>query len=253
MTLVTRLGVALLTVLGLAPETWFDDYDYVPIAKVVRRCTEDKVVALTFDDGPYLYTNKAVEILNQNGAKGTFFVNGLNFGCIYDATSADALKNAYDHGHQVASHTWSHKDLTTLSDAQAEQEFSKVNEAIERITGARVAFTRPPYGNFNNATRQIAGNLGHTLVNWDLDSGDSTNKTLAEQKAQYDAVVSDQLNNALSLQHDVHKDSVYEVLPYAIAKLKGAGYKLVTVAECIGKDPYQNVGEPQKRSPSWQC
>lgn len=72
-------------------------------------------------------------------------VDGRNFGCIYDATSAASLKNAYDHGHQVASHTWSHKDLTTLSDAQgmstslsrnnsldadacaAEQEFSKVN------------------------------------------------------------------------------------------------------------------------------
>lgn len=252
------LSVALLTILGLA----FDALVGVhaapsprapALARVVTSCTKSKVAALTFDDGPYDFTNKAVDILNKNGAKGTFFVNGNNWRCIYDQSSVDALKNAYSKGHQVASHTWAHKDLSTLSRDEVEEEMTRSHVAIERITGASVAFMRPPYGNYNNNVRQVAEDLGETVVIWDLDSGDSTGKSVDQQKAQYSAVASNKPNNVLSLQHDVHRESIYEVLPYAIDQLKGAGYRLVTLAECLGEAPYQNVGQAQSRTSDWHC
>ncbi len=93
---------------------------------------------------------------------------------------------------------------------------------------------------------------------------------MEQQKAQYSDVASRKPKNVLSLQHDVKStffvlgsgkfvadwdpafsgDTVYQVLPYAIQQLKGAGYKLVTLAECVGEAPYQHVGPPQSRTVS---
>src|SRR5947209_13775477 len=84
--------------------------------KVVHQCVNPNAVAITFDDGPYKYTQNIVDQFNAAGANVTFFVNGLNYGCIYDY--AGALQNAYRSGHQIASHTWSHPDLTTLTNDQ---------------------------------------------------------------------------------------------------------------------------------------
>ncbi|KAH9483589.1 putative peptidoglycan-N-acetylglucosamine deacetylase [Psilocybe cubensis] len=61
-----------------------------------------------------------VNALDAAGAKGTFFVNGNNWGCIYDQANVDRVKYAYNHGHQLASHTWAHKDLNTLTWDQSE-------------------------------------------------------------------------------------------------------------------------------------
>ncbi|KAG8682463.1 Carbohydrate esterase 4 protein [Ceratobasidium sp. 395] len=83
-------------------------------AQVVTKCSKPNTVALTFDDGPYWYVYDISKALVAAGAKGTFFFNGNNFGCIYDADNMKRVKYAYDKGHQVASHTWAHKDLATV-------------------------------------------------------------------------------------------------------------------------------------------
>ncbi|KAF9450766.1 carbohydrate esterase family 4 protein [Macrolepiota fuliginosa MF-IS2] len=223
------------------------------LAKVVRSCTQPKVAALTFDDGPFMYTRDAVSILNKYGAKGTFFVNGKNWGCIYDTASVDTLRNTLANGHQVASHTWAHKDLTTLSRPEVVDEMTKSHVAIQRITGVNVAYMRPPFGYYNNQVREVAASLGETIVTWDFDSGDSTGKSVQQQKDQYHQVASQKPNSVLSLQHDVHETSVHQVLEYAIQQLQGAGYELVTLAECLGAQPYHNVGKPESRTSDWHC
>ncbi|RXW23907.1 hypothetical protein EST38_g1953 [Candolleomyces aberdarensis] len=138
-------------------------------AQVVTRCTVPGTAALTFDDGPYQYMYDITATLKKSNATATFFFNGNNYGCIYDPDNVKRVKHAYDQGHQIASHTWSHADLTTLSWDKLSSEMQKLDQAIERITGAVPAFIRPPYGNHNDRVLQVAAGRKQTIVLWDLE------------------------------------------------------------------------------------
>ncbi|KAF9036289.1 carbohydrate esterase family 4 protein [Panaeolus papilionaceus] len=224
-----------------------------PKAQVIRSCTVPGTAALTFDDGPYIFTKEAVDKLDAVGAKGTFFVNGHNWGCIYDEQYAANLKYAYDRGHQIASHTWAHADLSTLSREEINTEMARTEDAIRKITGASVAYTRPPYGNYNDQVLEVAAARQQDIVYWDFDSGDSVGASAEQQKANYDEVISRHPPTIMSLQHDVHETSIRSTLPYAIQKLQAADYKLVTLSECLGTSPYLKVAEPSPRDGSWTC
>ena len=183
-------------------------------------------------------------------------------GCIYDDEDVKRVKFAYNQGHMVASHTWAHKDLTTLSSEDINSEMSRVEDALDRIIGVRPAFTRPPYGNYNDLVRKVAKARGQKLVTWDFDSGDSTGSTPAQSKAAYDKVAKQHPSTILALNHETYgayidyifdllsqilivESTAHIVIPYAIKLLKAKGYKLVTLAECLSMDPYQSVSTPK--------
>ncbi|KIJ95544.1 carbohydrate esterase family 4 protein [Laccaria amethystina LaAM-08-1] len=236
-------------------------------AQIVSHCTVPNTVALTFDDGPFLYLRDIVDILKAAGAAGTFFFNGRNWGCIYDQKSIDNVLYAYNNGMQIATHTWSHAHLKSLTQAQ---------EAIEHITGALPAFMRPPYGEYNDVVLEVAASRGQSVVIWDFEnsaygypysSGDTTGAPPVAQMANYDALVARRPNTTLSLEHEVNPPrkwllsttpllnvdvpQSHQVVPYAVHKLQSAGYRLVTVAECIGLPPYQRVSDAKAQpSPS---
>lgn len=220
-------------------------------AQVVYSCTEPNTAALTFDDGPYYYMYDISKQLVAAGAKGTFFVNGDNYGCIYDADNQKRIKYLLDKGHQLASHTWDHSDLTTLSWDELHDSMWKVEQALQRIAGVVPAFMRPPYGNTNDQVAEVSGIRGQTVVIWDVDSGDSVGASVAESKATYDDILSQHPDTILALNHETYETTAHQVVPYAIQKLQAAGYKLVTVAECLGEQPYQSQGAPQ--TGTWTC
>ena len=66
--------------------------------------------------------------------------------CIYAEESVARVKFAYSLGHQIGSHTWAHKNLSTLTFEQVNSEMAWIEQAIQRLIGVQVAFTRPPYG-----------------------------------------------------------------------------------------------------------
>jgi len=222
-----------------------------PLAQVITSCTNPNDVALTFDDGPYLYLKDISDTLTKAGAKGTFFWNGNNWGCIYDAAMVDRVKYAYNAGHQVASHTWSHPHLTTLTWDQIHDQMWRVEQALERILGVTPAFMRPPYGEYNDLVRQASYIRGQKLVIWDFDSGDSTGSTPDQSKAAYDNIANQRPSTILALNHEVYEQTAHNVLPHAISVLQAKGYNLVTVAECMGMEPYQKVTTPQ--TGTWTC
>ncbi|KAF8599422.1 carbohydrate esterase family 4 protein [Ceratobasidium sp. AG-I] len=222
-------------------------------AQVITKCTKPNTVALTFDDGPYYYVYDISKALVAAGAKGTFFFNGNNYGCIYDADNQKRVKYAYSKGHQVASHTWAHKDLTTLTWDQVHDEMWRVEQALQRIVGVNPAFMRPPYGNYNDNVRNVAGARGQKIAIWDFDSQDSIGATPAQSKQYYDQVIAQHPSTILALNHETYERTAHEVIPYAIQKLQAAGYKLVTLAECLGLPAYQSVGTPQTPDASWTC
>lgn len=222
-------------------------------AQVVTKCTVPNTVALTFDDGPYWYIYDISKALVAAGAKGTFFFNGNNYGCIYDADNAKRVKYAYDKGHQIASHTWGHKDLATLTWDQVHDEMWRVELALRKIAGVVPAFMRPPFGSYNDNVRNVAGARGQKVAIWDFDSGDSTGSTPAQSKAKYDQIIAQRPSTINALNHETYERTAHEVIPYVIPKLQAAGYKLVTLAECLGEQPYQSIGTPETRDSSWTC
>ncbi|CAE7097180.1 unnamed protein product [Rhizoctonia solani] len=222
-------------------------------AGVVTKCSVPNTVALTFDDGPYTWTDKLVDLLDENGAKGTFYFNGNNFGCIYDEANANRAKYVYDKGHQVASHTWDHKRLSDLSGDALVAEFSKIDDAIKKITGAVPAFVRPPFGDYDDQVLQVASSRGQIVTNWDFDSGDAAGVSPAESKNQYSKLVASSPGSILTLNHETHESTIEDVIPFAIQQIKAKGFKMVTVAECLGESPYQSTGSPSARDSTWTC
>lgn len=220
--------------------------------EVITHCTVPGTVALTFDDGPYQWLNQISDTLTSAGAKGTFFFNGANWGCIYDETLAASVKYAYDAGHQIASHTWNHNHLATLDEASLQTQFSLTENAINKITGASTAYTRPPYGEYNELVQQVAAARGQTLANWDFDSLDTTGATGAQSLQAYRDLIATHPSSILTLNHEITQSTV-EILPQVIEELQAAGYTLTTLAECLGESPYISVAEPQPRDASWTC
>jgi len=204
---------------------------------VITKCTKPGTVALTFDDGPYKYNTDLVATLNKAGVKGTFFLNGQNYDNIYNYR--DQIVAAKNAGHQIASHTWSHADLTSLHGDALKAEFSKLNDALKDIIGVTPAFMRPPYGNHNAEVDGVAKQFGQAVVIWDFDSGDSVGASVEDSEADYENVAKEHPSTLLALNHEVYDTTVYDVIPNAITTLKNAGYtQFVTVAECVGGSAY---------------
>ncbi|KAF9531743.1 carbohydrate esterase family 4 protein [Crepidotus variabilis] len=222
-------------------------------ASVYTKCTVPNTAALTFDDGPYDYIYDISNILKQNGATATFFFNGNNYHCIYDQESASRVKFVYDQGHHVASHTWGHKDLSTLNWDQIHSEMWMIEQALMRITGSYPAFMRPPYGKYNDTVLEASGIRGQEVVMWDFDSGDSAGVSSQDSRNRYLNIANAHPDTLLAVNHETRASAVYEVLPYAIQQLKAKGYQLVSVAECLGKPKYQWIGVPQQRTVEWHC
>ncbi|KAG9048548.1 Carbohydrate esterase 4 protein [Tulasnella sp. UAMH 9824] len=223
------------------------------LAPVYSKCTTANTVAITFDDGPYIYNTDIVNTLKQYNAKATFFVNGNNYQCIYSTDNEKRLKAAYNAGHQIASHTWAHLDWQTLSKDKLKSEMTKVDTALTKILGVKPNFVRPPYGSYNTASREVAAANGQSIVIWDFDSGDSVGKTPAQSNKLYDDLAKKKPSTILTLNHETYSGTAKTVLPHALSVLKAKGYKFVTVAECLGnKAPYvkKTAG---KRDSTWKC
>ncbi|KAI8138264.1 hypothetical protein BJV82DRAFT_631670 [Fennellomyces sp. T-0311] len=215
-------------------------------ARVIRQCTKAGTFALTFDDGPHIYSYDLATTLAENNIKATFFINGDNYNKLTDpapsgGTYADVLKHAYDLGHQIASHTYNHINLDTLSASGVRSQMNQNSDAINRAIGRRPAFMRPPEGAYNANTLSILGDLGYTVVMWDIDSNDWRGEGLTEERKEYESVLgssSPSNSGHISLQHDVYESTVDTLVPWVINYVRQRGYRFTTVADCIGANPY---------------
>lgn len=162
-----------------------------PVVAVNEEDRGRRFVMLTYDDGPKPgTTDKVLDALKEAGVKALFFVTG------YGAEHEDLLKRIHDEGHTIGTHTVSHKNLTTLSKEEQRAEIVPVNEVVERVTGQKVKYFRPPHGAYNEDTLALMDELGLQLVNWTHGSRDwepnvthedpamVTAKVLAEEPAE---------------------------------------------------------------------
>lgn len=240
-----------------SPATNTSKYSHPP-AEVITTCINPKTFAMTFDDGPYIYENKISDNLVKEGVLGTFFINGYNYDCIYNQKIVDQLTHTFKQGHMIGSHTWSHPNITLLTDAQFNQQLDLIETAMRKILGVKPRYFRPPYGNVSEANLRILNKRGYKVINWTFDSGDSLDVPAKQSIKDYDQTARLFPLPQIALNHETIESTAQTVAPYAIKRLKKAGYRLVTIAECLGNkntpnDFYQWVGKPSKRDSSWTC
>ncbi len=185
-------------------------------------CTIDKCIALTFDDGPSVYTEGLLKTLVNKGVKATFFMLGSH-AKVQQQTVIDVSKA----GMEIGNHTWDHKQLTKLDEAGVDSEINDTRSLLEKITGKSVAQLRPPYGSFNDTVKQIANG---PIILWNVDTEDWKHRDSAYIK---NYVATHAKPGAIILMHDIHPTTV-EAVPTMVDELKQAGYTLVTVSELFG-------------------
>jgi len=143
----------------------------------INRCVLPGTVALTLDDGPWVWENETVSILHKYSAPATFFVVGHHesgkLGCIYNNSQTEALIRTKAAGHQIGSLTWSHPDLANISNEAIGEELDRLNLATERILGVRPRYMRPAYGQMNSRVLAYLTSRGFLAIGWNAAPGPS--------------------------------------------------------------------------------
>ena len=191
-----------------------------PAAPTPAPTTGNKVIALTFDDGPGSYTAHLLDILDQYGAKATFFLIGSKV-----SGQASVVRSIQARGHQLGNHSWSHPELPKLSVDQIAGEIDRTNEAIRQATGVKPSILRPPYGAVNGVVLEQLRLRNMSSILWSVDTRD-----WADRNSQIvcSRAVAGARPGAVILMHDIHQTSVNAV-PCILSSLKQQGYSFVTI------------------------
>ncbi|MCF4968490.1 polysaccharide deacetylase family protein [Nostoc sp. CMAA1605] len=188
---------------------------------------EQKVIALTFDDGPWPEsTGQVLDILKENNVKGTFFVVGRNV-----KEYPDILKRVAAEGHVIGNHTWHHW-YHAMNPQLAAYEVTKTTELIYQITGVKPTLFRPPGGIMNNGVAAYAKNNKYAIIMWSSDSVDYSQPSVPRL---INNVFSLARPGGIVLMHDGggNRSKTIQALPEIIAKFRSQGYSFVTVPELL--------------------
>ena len=184
----------------------------------------EKVLYLTFDDGPGDETVEILDVLRENDAKAVFFALGQEL-----AHETDLGRRIVAGGHVLANHTWSHEDLTTLDTSGREDEVRQTGRLLDQV-GSDSQCVRPPYGATGDAVVDDLDAWGLTQLLWTVDTEDWTRPgadTIAARllEAQSGDVV---------LMHDGGSDRSQTVaaLRTALPRLAAEGYSFDVVPGC---------------------
>lgn len=195
----------------------------ITTAKAEREVIKDRPrLALTFDDGPHsVHTETLLDGLKERGVHATFFLIGSNI-----EGNEKIVKRMQSEGHLIGNHTYTHIQLTLLSDERACEEIWKTNMAIFDITGHIPEYIRPPFGSFNE---ELKCAIDMDAVFWDIDTLDWKCK---DSRHIVEYVCNNAKDGDIILLHDIYKSSVeaaLEIVDYFTEK----GYEFLTVDELI--------------------
>lgn len=194
---------------------------------------DKKRVALTFDDGPDNKSTPAiVDILKKYKVKGSFFFLGREV-----LKYPEVVKEAYDNGNLVLSHSFNHDDLTIFNKSELHNDIKRTEAAIEEVIGKKPAILRTPYGETDEKVIAGAHKDGYSIVLWSIDTLDWSQN---DRKNIANNVLSNVRNGDIILMHSGqgNKETV-EALPDIIEKLQEKGYTIVDLETLLGIKAYQ--------------
>lgn len=229
-----------------------DDANYDE-AVIYRECSQPGMIALTYDDGPNVFTEEFINNISVE-YKVTFYVNGWNYENVQESPWHSILKLAYEKGHEIGNHGWNHwsyinasginddKVRKNLNNTQVLQQMTMVNDIIYAIIGKAPNTFRPPYGQFNQGTLRIAPLAGlDYMALWNIDSQDwefenSPDTFDAIMNIIMDPTVDPTESSFVIVMHEQVETSMLLTTPLLYTILDDLGYRLVTMSECIGLD-----------------
>lgn len=218
---------------------------------IYRECSQPGMIALTYDDGPNIFTEEFINNLT-NDYPVTLYINGWNYKQLQNSPWHSIIKLAYDKGHEIGNHGWNHWSYTNaakankeklkrnLSNTEVLEQLIKTNDLIYAIIGKAPAIFRPPYGQFDQSTLRIASVAGlDYMALWNVDSLDWEYK---DAPSAFDAIMKIIMSPGVSplnssfviVMHEQIEHSMLLTTPFLSVILQDLGYRLVTMSECMG-------------------
>ena len=213
---------------------------------IIAQEMDENYCALTFDDGPSPHTTpRLLDMLASYGIPATFFMVGRNA-----EHHPELVRRIEAEGHEVANHSYSHPNLRKLSLERKRAEIAST-DAILRSIGVTPRFMRPPYGAYDEATENIARDLGLSIVLWSVDS-----KDWKRLPANYMTLPTTQgfvypqgEMRGVFLFHDIHERTVND-LPRIVSQLASAGCRrFVTMSEYMDKMEHNGLRMARRTRP----
>ncbi len=207
-----------------------------------NRSGRPRLIALTFDDGPYpVYTPMLLDVLHDLGVPATFFLIGA------DAQQWPEITRRIEaEGNEIGDHTYTHPNLDQESADAVRREILEGRDALWALSHDPAVRTlmRPPHGRYTERTLRIAQALGYSVVLWTDDSGDWRTVTVDRLQRHLLAYAT---APEIVLLHS-GKLATIEALPYVVERFKQAGYKFVTVGELLKLVQINELNHPLRRA-----
>ena len=186
--------------------------------------TEEKIIALTFDDGPTKNVDQLLPLLDEYNAKSTFFLIGNEI-----EKHPEEAKKIVEAGHQIGNHTYSHKRMVLKSSSFIEEEIEKTDELIRSIGYEGEIDFRPPYGKKFLGLPYYLNKTNRETIMWSLDP--ETYYTSVDEKINY--VMENIQPGSIILLHPMYDQTggTLQVVETILKELTKEGYRFVTVDE----------------------
>nr|MBP3259054.1 polysaccharide deacetylase family protein [Bacilli bacterium] len=198
----------------------YDLEKVVEDVEVVNNTTnflENKLVSLTFDDGPTKYTNELLKVLERNHSRATFFILGNKI-----RGNEEAIKNIRSKGNEIGINGYSHKPFTNMSLEDVDAEIDNTLDMLKNLGVKPSNIVRPPYGKLNGSIKIRSKS---PFVLWNIDTSDVRDKEAIRNK-----IISNIQPGSIIKLHDTSIDTI-EALEEVLPELIKDGYRFVTVGE----------------------
>lgn len=205
--------------------TWRSDRGIVsPLPGGRVDCSIQRCVALTYDDGPSVHTNRLLDTLGRENAKATFFMLGDLV-----PSRAATVRRMRDMGMELGNHSRSHPNLTGLGTSGIRSQLATTQTRVRDASGVTPTVFRPPYGARNSTVDSVAREQGLSVILWSVDPYDWRDRNASTVTSR---VLGQARPGAIILMHDIHGTTV-DAAPAIVSGLKARGYTLVTASELL--------------------
>ncbi len=197
----------------------------------IEGLNHEKLIALSFDDGPSQYTTQILDVLEQAQVPASFFWQGKNL-----ANYQAVVDRSIASGHTVANHSWNHANgMSYNGDELWQQQVSPTNDEFQQLFNITPRFYRPPYGEITDKQIELLASKGMKVLLWSVDSRD-WNPELNSVANIESALINNQHEEVITLMHDAggNRQNTVDSLPAIIAHYKAQGYRFVNLETLLG-------------------
>jgi peptidoglycan/xylan/chitin deacetylase (PgdA/CDA1 family) len=183
--------------------------------------TQEKIVALTFDDGPTTFTTSILDLLKKEKAKATFFCIGQQI-----EKHPEIFKRIIEEGHAVGNHTYTHqKNMGFKSKKELVEEIHKTNEIIKHFGSISTQLFRPPFGVTNPNFRKATAHTKMRVIGWSIRSLDTLKQ---DEETILNRITTKLSKGSIILMHDTSQKTVHAVARL-LEFIKENGYKTIAL------------------------